>query len=73
LQTFGNVCDARGAGAIVLHAGKCNGTFCGRYCVKDHGAIAKSIKTGAIKTYDNACWAEKNFAVFLKYGPCPEP
>jgi hypothetical protein len=34
---------------------------------------ARSIKTKTIKTYENVSWAEKNFAVFLKYGPCPEP
>jgi hypothetical protein len=73
LSTFANRCEARAASAIVLHDGKCNGTFCGHYCVKDRGAVAKSIMTGAVKTYDNVCWAEKNFAAFVKYGPCPSP
>lgn len=71
LQTFANACEALSVEAIVLHVGKCNAAFCVHYCVKDHGAIAKSINTGAIKTYDNICWAEKDFSVFLKFGPCP--
>jgi len=71
LQNFSNACFARSAGATVLHAGNCNGTFCPRFCVANQAAVARQVKTGNTKTYDNVCWAEKDHAVFLHYGKCP--
>jgi len=70
LQSFTNACEAQHAGSTVLHQGKCNGRFCPHNCVV-HGVYAKGIKTGIVKLYDNICWAEKDFAVFVKYGACP--
>jgi hypothetical protein len=59
------------AGGTVLHGGACNGAHCPHYCIADHAAIARGVKTGKIHTYDNMCWAEKDYAVFLRYGKCP--
>lgn len=68
LQTFSNACVASAAGATVLHAGRCNGALCPDYII--HGGVcAKSAVTGAVRWYDNLCWAEKNWAIFLHYGP----
>ena len=73
LMTFNNSCEATRAGATVLHSKECNGTFCPRNCVVGHGVYARGVFTGKIMPYDNMCWAEKNFAVFVKYGACPGP
>ncbi|RFB79636.1 hypothetical protein DYH55_09100 [Methylovirgula sp. 4M-Z18] len=70
VQTYTNSCFAQHASAIVLHDGKCNGLMCPRSCIV-HGVRGKSIITGAIKVYDNMCWAEKDLAKFISYAPCP--
>ncbi|HEY5225744.1 MAG TPA: hypothetical protein VIJ06_03040 [Methylovirgula sp.] len=71
LQTYNNGCLAVSAGATVLHTGQCNGTFCPFECVADKGVYARSVETRKINVYDNLCWAEKGFAVFVHYGKCP--
>ena len=71
LHTFPDACQAQAAGAMVLHAGACNGAFCPQSCVADHGVVARRVPNGQIKTYDNVCWAEKDHAVILRFGKCP--
>jgi hypothetical protein len=72
LQTFNNACEAVRTGATVLHQGKCYPEFCSHLCI-GKGVYGKGAITGTLKLYDNMCWAEKDFAVFMKYGPCPSP
>jgi len=71
LQTFNNACEANRAGFKVLHGGKCYGKFCARYCIINHGVVARGVVTGIERTYDNLCWAEKDWARFEHYGACP--
>ena len=72
LHTFPDACQAQAAGAMVLHAGACNGAFCpAQSCVPDHGVVARRVANGQIKGYDNVCWAEKDHAVYLRMGKCP--
>ena len=71
LQTFNNACEAERAGFKFLHVGKCYPTFCNFLCRINHGVVAKNVVTGLEHTYDNLCWAEKNWARFEHYGPCP--
>jgi hypothetical protein len=70
LHTFPDACQAQAAGAMVLHAGACNGAFCPQSCVADHGVVARRVANGQIKPYDNVCWAEKDHAVYLRAGKC---
>jgi len=72
LHTFPDACQAQAAGAMVLHAGACNGEFCpAQSCAADHGVVARRVANGQIKSYDNVCWAEKDHAVYLRAGKCP--
>jgi hypothetical protein len=71
IATYTNSCEAKKAGATVLHEGKCQGPGQAR-CphIAIHPVCAKNIKTGIEKTYDNLCWAEKDWASFVHNGRC---
>lgn len=71
LQTFQNACEAKNAGAAVLHQGRCFPTFCSHLCVRQ-GVFARGALSGKLKLYDNLCWAEKDWAVFVRHGGCPK-
>jgi hypothetical protein len=72
LETFQNSCEAIKAKAVVLHQGQCFPTFCSHLCI-EHGIVGRGALSGKVKLYDNLCWAEKDFAIFVKLGPCPRP
>jgi hypothetical protein len=68
LTTFNNACMAANIGATVLHQGECFGTHC-PHIITNGGACARSAISGKVKWYDNLCWAEKDWAIFLHNGP----
>jgi hypothetical protein len=71
IATYTNSCEARKAGAMILHEGKCQGPGQARCThIATHPVCAKNIKTGIEKTYDNLCWAEKDWALFVHSGRC---
>lgn len=69
LRTYSNACLADVASALVLHAGKCiSHGRCPR--IRILPVCGRSPSTGKEKTYDNLCWAEKDWAIFVHKGPC---
>jgi hypothetical protein len=71
IATYANSCDADKAGATILHVGKCQGPGQARCPHNPFKPVcAKTIMTQVEKTYDNLCWAEKDWAVWLHDGPC---
>jgi hypothetical protein len=68
LSTFNNPCMAASVGATVLHQNECFGTHC-THVITNGGVCARSAIDGKVKWYDNLCWAEKNWAIFLHNGP----
>jgi hypothetical protein len=65
LQTFGNACTARAAGATVVSQGACH-FFCPLIWQPVCGR-----KDGVNRTYANSCTAMANGAVVLADGQCP--
>jgi hypothetical protein len=65
LQTFGNSCVAKMAGAKIVHDGPCH-FFCPLIWQPVCGR-----KDGVNKTYANSCTAMANGAAVLADGPCP--
>jgi hypothetical protein len=68
LGTFNNACMAVSVGAIVLHKNECFGTHC-THIITNGGVCARGAISGKTKWYDNLCWAEKDWAIFLHNGP----
>jgi hypothetical protein len=68
LSTFNNACMADSVGATVLHPNECFGTHC-THIITNGGVCARSAINGKVKWYDNLCWAEKDWAIFLHNGP----
>jgi hypothetical protein len=70
ITTYANSCVAKGAGAKFLHDGKCMGPGEAR-CPHESPLDPVCARNDAgEKTYDNLCWAEKDWAVFIHKGPC---
>jgi hypothetical protein len=68
--TYPNRCQAKNAGAIVLHKGACYGLLC-FFAIVNGGVCGKSAITGEIQTYGNACLAEQANAIVISNKPCP--
>jgi hypothetical protein len=68
-STFPNACQAKSAGAVVLHAGRCvsTGIFCPQI---DMFVCAINRFTGQQETFRNLCWAENAGAVLVHKGAC---
>jgi hypothetical protein len=69
LKTFSNACQALRAGAMLLHEEACLPEFCAHICIIN-GVQARGVFTGKVRFYDNLCWAEKDFARFIRNVPC---
>ena len=69
IATFSNSCTAKMAGALVLHTGKCQGPGEAR-CPHNSAAPVCAKNSAGEKTYDNLCWAEKDWAVLVHKGAC---
>ena len=69
--TFGNSCEAGRAKAPILHDGRCVGAGQSR-CAHNNAfpVCAINLDKGYKKTYDNLCWAEKDWSALLYKGPC---
>ena len=70
LKTYNNKCEAMRAGGRFLHQGVCFPEFCAHICI-EHGVYGRGVFTGRLRLYDNLCWAEKNFARYIRDGKCP--
>jgi hypothetical protein len=66
---FVNACEAKKAGAHVLHAGQCasSGIFCP---LIEMPVCAVNPMTHKPETFSNLCWAENAGAVLVHYGAC---
>jgi hypothetical protein len=71
ITTYSNSCEAGRAGATILHDGPCEGAGEAR-CphIAINPVCARGVKTGKEKTYDNICWAEKDWAALMHAGAC---
>jgi hypothetical protein len=69
LETFNNACEAARAHAYLLYHGACLPEFCPHICIVN-GVYARGVFTGKSQFYDNLCWAEKNFARYIRDMPC---
>ena len=69
IATLPNSCEADKVGATILHPGQCQGAGQARCPRNPLGQVCARNDAGE-KTYDNLCWAEKNWAVFVHNGSC---
>ena len=65
--TYPNACQARAAGAKILHTGECIG---GPLCIMLYDPVCARSPGGALRTYPSLCEAENANAVFVRPGPC---
>lgn len=65
--TYGNACQARAAGAKILHKGECIG---GPFCILMYDPVCARDPRGVLRTYPSLCAAENDNAVFVRKGAC---
>jgi len=73
-KTLPSSCVAAEQGATILHVGKCVATVdtrCGVTGGMDF-VCGRSLAAGGDRTYDNMCYAEKDWAIIISRGRCSQ-